>query len=404
MKGKKKHNYFSQFRSKRRKMRIFKLRRKYRYHPYKKVRKKHKQPITTLFPFQKQCCQWTNTQRQNTSVVVWDIKFGLGKTLMGLYHCWQYGWNALFLCPDNVLDHIVKQIQLHFRNRVIINLDADTTLCPKGITVVSYSCFSRLNPKTSVLFSHIFTTCIVDEVHMIPTKRKLLFHLAKITSGFWIGLSGTLKEKDLFLIPHFQCMDMTKHIYHHESKPKNQQEPEVQQITLTLPQHVKDEYNAECDKEQTATKTMEILRKLISQTKIDTIVAKCLEFPNNYKLVIFSEFKETLLLLSLKLPMKTFLKIDASITKKTRSKQLDLFEKDSSFRFLLCSRSAMGVGIDLGFVDVMIIMEPTFYGVDNKQMMGRSTRLGQHPKHRTNTLILQYVYAGTCESMFEGCK
>ncbi len=391
---------------------IRKVRMKYRYHPYKKVmiKKSKSSKIkikTTPLPFQKMCLFWIKLQRNEKKNCVISLKRGFGKTFVSLMNAHQNKWNVLFISVDGApFDHIIQEIKKHFSLNVKINLNYNSESSKiysfYDITIINYYNFTRLKSESS-LFKHVFTTCIVDELHLLTDKKILLHNLTFVKSLYFIGLDGTPCERLIQKLPHFKLASC----YKDDLIQLSQQAPQIETIILHLNPESLAKYNTQIINQQNIIKDSLLLlqgRKLLSQEKIPFVVDMANKIPRQYKVVIFSEFPQSLLLLTMKLPLHSFMKIDSSVKTTDRLKKIKLFEMDDKITFLLCSRSACGVGVDLGFVDIMYILEPTYHLSTEIQMDDRITRLGQEPKNLKVQVIYKFYFENTCEEIVAESK
>jgi superfamily II DNA or RNA helicase len=381
---------------------------KKRFHPYPKPKKntnlrknktKTKRPrkylIATLFPFQSTCCLDLLYRRQaglKASVITWQA--GSGKTLTALNHIDDFGWNALWICPDTLFDKTFDQIQQHFQTKIKINAQLSSNKWDRfHISLVTMTTFTRLDMEHDV-FRHIFHTIVLDEIHTISTKKKLLQHVSKLKSNMFLGLTATPGRFDCDKIIPF------KQAFHYSMQHLNMIQPEVIICVHDVPMSTKVVYNDIIDKENANSINMFLkLRKLLSHTRIPFLLE---QLPNYIKhpearICFFSEFNETLFALALQLPINSFLKIDSTTSSSQRFKLLQKFEKKSAIRYLLCSKSIVGLGNDLGYIDALVLCEPPYHKEDDIQLVGRLTRLGQAPQHLEKQLVLQFMYKQTCE-------
>jgi superfamily II DNA or RNA helicase len=105
--------------------------------------------------------------------------------------------------------------------------------------------------------------------------------------------------------------------------------------------------------------------------------ANCTEIQ---KIVIVSEHAKPLLELSMILTCQ-FARIMPNVKSVTaRTKELHRFKDDHNVRVLLATTKLINTGIDLGFVDVMILVNAPGNVNGIQQIIGRLTREGQSPK------------------------
>lgn len=352
-------------------MKIIRKRPNVRWHPYPRIKKQYKRKIKTkrltrLFPFQLQIhlyltsvrkpneldSQFNNLnigQKKQESNVNSDVKSvvivsapGTGKTLTSLAHVDKFGWNAIFITPDNVLDQILKELYKHFSNRVLIQRQIHKQA---DIIVLTFTEFARLS--IDQIPNKIFHTVIIDEIHQIRTRDKFIKNINHLKSQFYIGLTGTPGRLLLHKIKWFQNVKI------YQNKEIQLTPPQICYHKHDLSATTKQKYNELLDKIDVKVPTMfTYLRKLLSQDRVSYILNTILpQFPSTDRIAIFSEFNETLMSFALQLPRNSFIKVDSTTKKQDRFLLLKRFEKETSFQYFLSSRQICGIGNDLGFID-----------------------------------------------------
>jgi superfamily II DNA or RNA helicase len=317
---------------------------------------------------------------------------GTGKTLMSFTHAAQFGWNALYICPDAVMGHVLFQLHTHFRsNRLRINLQPRAHFARFHITMLDITTFTRLDPEDAI-FRHKFNTLILDEIHTTCTKKKFVSLFNRLKACMAVGLTSTPSKFE----PHkFHLFAETQ--FFEESQITL---PPPKQITYKqeLSQDGKRKYNDQLarDVDQHTFIKFQHLRKILSVERISSIVSMLCQLDPSSRVAIFSEFNETLLCLAMKLPRGSFIRVDSSTPKRGRFTQLRSFAM-SSTRFLLCSRALVGIGHDLDFIDVLIICEPPFLKESDQQLIGRLTRLEKRQANTKDQVVIQFMYENTCE-------
>ena len=78
-------------------------------------------------------------------------------------------------------------------------------------------------------------------------------------------------------------------------------------------------------------------------------------------------------------------------------KAIERFQTDPKCCFLLASRGVAGAGINLGFVDIMIMLEPSYHLAETQHLVGRLQRIGQKPRNISVQQVIEFVLKGTCE-------
>ena len=136
---------------------------------------------------------------------------------------------------------------------------------------------------------------------------------------------------------------------------------------------------------------MNLLREMISGWKIQEI-STILKRSINFKIAIFSEFNKPLTLLSKLIHEVAISTIDRTPT--DRDMLLNMFRSDMSKTVILLKVQHFANGVDLGFCDGLIFMEPIWKDVARKQAISRLMRIGQKPSQK----IIQFVYKNTLET------
>ncbi len=374
-------------------MKIVKKRKLHRFHPYiilKIVKKTIQNRKTKLFPFQDHCLEWIKYRRQeNKSSIIIPSETGTGKTLIAFAHCEDFGWNSLWIVPNMVIGHHKDELKKHFNKN------------PRNNTIIGFTEFSRISP-TNPIFSHKYKTIVLDEIHLIKKYTNLSKNLKKLKTQFFIGLSASTDFFDFTDIPIFINLDETTQIYK-QCAMKFEDIP-IQQIKCLLSVNDREAYI----KQQTSISTSKCamakvnhMREWLSNNRVDILIEylkknKC--FDISIKMVIFSDFNSTLLKLCLLLPVGSFMRLDTAISVKKRHAFIQKFETSSNIKFLLCNRKIGGVGIDLGFVDIVFLAEVAYNQSETNQAIGRMQRIGQKPQNLDKQLIFEFLYENSCES------
>jgi hypothetical protein len=138
------------------------------------------------------------------------------------------------------------------------------------------------------------------------------------------------------------------------------------------------------------------IRKVLSFAKVGIIQKFLEEIPSFWKVLVCSEFVPVLQSLSdAKIRRSSVLVTSA----KTGTEYLARFRSDGSVNTCFCLCRQIGSGINLGFVDVFIQVEPTYTRTQEQQLIGRCTRLGQKPKNvrKEGPLFVQFVFSNSIE-------
>ncbi len=376
----------------------------FRYHPYQK--RKHANVTeskirnkTVLFPMQEIACDALDTYRKSE---VWHtylcLGTGLGKTLVVMHHAQKWGWRMLYLCPSSVMDHIKKQARTHFPG---IRISFAPNFNRRShINLISYQQLARLR-ENDILFNITFSTCVFDEVHTISNcTKKTSENIKKIHARFFIGVSATLQKR------HIYCFDSeTPIIFQPAATVKDSSLflHKYEYATLTEQQTLL--YESEVKKLQlcnyhTPMLILNPMRKFLSDLKVPLVVSWLMANCKNRKLkiCICSDSQGALFSLATQLPTGTFVRVDSSVPKQARTQQLEKFESEhDGISILLATQKCIGCGIDLGFVDILIQLEPTFRKDQTTQLAGRIRRIGQQPRNLEKQEVVEFVFKNTCE-------
>jgi len=285
---------------------------------------------------------------------------------------------------------------LHFRH---VKVNTTTNIVSSAcVTILSFTQLTRL-PLDDNLFHHSFQTIIVDEMATIQTKKVFLERLKKLKSIYWLALTGVPINLNLKKIVPFH-----ENCFIYRNQEAKLRPPQYQLISSELPNECKPQYNQLIDQYPDPKLAFLYLRKCTSSFRVPSLVAHIHSLTKPCKIAIFSEFNETLMLLQIHLGSSLCIgKVDSSTPKKARFQLLQQFQSQTGTSCILCSRNIVGIGNDLGFVDVLIIAEPAYKKEDDLQLIGRITRLGQSPSFYENQLVIQFLYQSTCEEKLYQC-
>lgn len=379
-------------------MKIIKKRKLNRFHPYRKIIKKQKKYRNTLktqlYPFQELCLDWKKFKKNQVDkkAIIVPSPTGTGKTLIAFVFCQEYKWNSLWICPNNVIDHHKNELLKHFYPS------------KKSIKIIGFSEFARLNLHDSI-FKHKYTTLVLDEIHLIKKNTKVSELLLFLKYDFAIGLSASVIDCGF----QFQDLHPFRNILKEDIYTNNStrfKKIDIQTIKLQLNQNELKLYQMQIEslKElKSVNAKLNHIREWLSNQRID-IVMNFIETikKKSSKIVFFSDFNSLLLNLSLGLEQGTFVRIDSSISLKKRDAALKRFETNSKLKYLLYSRKLGGVGIDIGFVSVLVLLEPAYNQDQTDQLTGRIQRLGQNPNQEQ--FIYEFQYENSCEGKIAQSK
>lgn len=145
---------------------------------------------------------------------------------------------------------------------------------------------------------------------------------------------------------------------------------------------------------------------------LDRLLTALLASPENHKVLIFSQFKTQLDLLSLYLDTRTTLtkakkpkpapilhcRIDGSIPQSERAESITQFNTSSAHRVFLLSTRAGGQGINLAAADTVILFDSDWNPQQDLQAQDRAHRIGQ----TRNVLVFRLATRATVEELLLG--
>ncbi len=375
-----------------------------RYHPYHRPTNARKNLIvskTKLFPVQEVAMEALDIYRKNGCDNV-DLcyQMGLGKTLISLTHASLFGWRVIYLCPSAIVNHVYNQISTHFKG-VRVGLGF---FSPRAhVTLISYQQICRFD-KTDAIFNYTFNTCIIDEVHTIRScNNKTSTNIDMIKSRFYMGLSAT-PHKKRFLRFFTDNTPRIENIRYCDKKEEKGEGKEAQHSHeyIDLSSAQRQAYSAEIARLQlhnykNPMLILQPMRKFLSDLKVSFVLSWLRNQCQPLKICICSESNAALFDIAMNLPKSMFVRADSTLSKTVRQQQLKIFENKEEVSILLANRSVIGMGIDMGFADIIVLVEPTFNKRETEQLIGRLTRIGQHPRNVHQQQIVEFVFRDTCE-------
>lgn len=131
---------------------------------------------------------------------------------------------------------------------------------------------------------------------------------------------------------------------------------------------------------------------------LDRLLGALLSAPANHKILIFSQFKTQLDLLTLYLEEVkdlTVCRIDGGVAQADRAEQIRMFNKDPTARIFLLSTRAGGQGINLASADTVILFDSDWNPQQDLQAQDRAHRIGQ----LRNVIVYRLATRSTVEEM-----
>jgi SNF2 family DNA or RNA helicase len=379
---------------------------------------------STLFPFQELCTEWLEMVRKQCKNAIVPLPMGLGKTLISLHHSLnqlnnyrrkkhQYdkrrkNGHVLFITLPGIVGHIHNQVNQHFKHVRINNNKFLTQIGHSDITILSYRDLRDLVDPL-ILQQTIFHTVIFDEFHELRSDSKQCKKTNDILGDFFIGLSGTPPNpiqhpSPLVNAESFHCGKPKKEFS--EVYEKGQDESIIERVKLVLPeselklylQKIQDYKSNNCKKGNKSWNLLREMRKFLSSLKVKLVnqflIENIAQF-HSYKIVVFSEFASSLFALALMWSPDMYQHLHNNAV--SVEEAIHRFQTNPKCCFLFATREVAGCGINLGFVDIMILLEPSYHLSQTQHLIGRIKRLGQCPLNLKNQRVLEVVIKDTCE-------
>jgi len=363
-----------------------------------------------FFRYQQRCVHWLRDQRRRakTRGVIVNMDVGLGKTLVVLKHAQQYGWNTLYLCPPNVVTHIVREITKHFGPQIRVLVASEWPLSFLGfrdpqpqIVIMSYYTVARLKEEDVIRYNHCFNTCIVDEIQEASTKPGVQRAIKNwFAAKFFIGMTAAAKVAIADLL-RFIGAKSYKNNFVFRQIPHFQFVQEYITMTPTTKKRYDLIKQTILHGKQSGLKKHQLREKaaeLLSWDKMQRALELLLRIPLHYKTIIVSDYCSILRALAMALPSNQYILLDTKINgQEERQRLLDRFETSDRIRFLLASFDIVYVGINLGFADFLFLLEPPYKLSKKDQLLGRLRRSGQRPKNVVVQEIVEFIVKNSCD-------
>lgn len=384
--------------------RTFGVRKTHRWQPYTRP-DYMKTPHSSLFGYQRKGVKWVNKKTRKNEAeqdgVVLQVSVGAGKTIMSLKSAELRGWHALFVCPPNSGRHILKEVSKHYGTTISATILTQWPTKWPDLAIMSYHTITSLKQEDVVARPKVFRTCIVDEVQDAVSQKQLHHKIQHVLhADCFIGLTGSYKLKDMYDILamlHTLTTKPQKHVFRCWHPPDFVRE----QRFLFMTGAARQEY--ESLKKQVAAETQRLKRhallkrtwKLLSLDKVEHVAQFLCAIPPTYKIVVVSQYSETIQALLRKLP-STFTKkmVVMDVTEKDMAKReqcLNVFLQMDGCKCLLANMGLIRVTVDLGIADVIVVIDQPYFAKDKFQLEGRLHRCGQRPKHLPISHIVDIV-------------
>ena len=312
----------------------------------------------------------------------------------------------LFLTFRTIVAHILEECKRINVQARVINDCAEDAIVEDQVVVASYECVGAWK-KFDVVPSTKWCTLVLDEVHLVTKRSTLLKSLPQC--AFRVGLTATCTQVpvgDQLKVVHGTHSDF---IDLQVSTCSLMQRPEPQ-IELAV-WKLSDEEKSRYDQMIVGVKNMpsrEMLCKLrearqyLSLLKVNAVADILRKItPPAYKVLIASDFTNTLQALQSALGVERCLRVDAKVPIAKRKQKIDSFFADGSRQYLLGTRETVGFGLDLP-TSALVLMEPTRNESEMQQWIGRMTRLGAVPENNIQQKVVVIQYADTLEMNLSG--
>jgi superfamily II DNA or RNA helicase len=334
--------------------------------------------------------------------VLLSMVMGSGKTLTSIQLSVMMSGEhpTLFLTVPNVVDHIVADITKHTNIVPHVVTLATYISTDSRLLVCSYNLLTQLSDEHA-LFQRKYNI-IFDEIHMIVNRSKTINVIKTIQRGQRvIGLSGT--PRNTTLKKQLSILGSDAHLFFVDVTPPS---VPITIVSIVFPVDVQQAYQkrrgqlSETDATTTSSRpsytVLNDLRKLLSTSRTLTTVEVLSQLPACDKTVVVSTFSSVVTSLALCLP--NCLLLNSSVNVKKRRQVIQKFLSDKSTKYLLTTSSVIGVGIDLGFTNTIVVAEPSYTVEQTKQLLGRITRVGQSPSGSLSQRAYVLMYENSLES------
>lgn len=314
---------------------------------------------------------------------------GSGKTRSVLHSC---TFPCLYLTPPNVMDHIGKECDvLGIDHKNLTSLTSmDMHNLPR-VVICSYATIAR-QARVQQALSALWATIILDEYHLVCNATNLRKQMAVLRKNALqtISMSATLNDSQVtnFFDPFGTVLVQTPM----DTNITNR----VIKLALTPPQRFT--YNEQVHTTESKLHLIHTMRKWLSCLKVVFVAQLLLQSAPGLKIVVFSDFEQTLCsiydILKAQSSLVLFL-ITPKVPIPKRQTFLDIFNTPHHHQqttvVLLCTRSVCGTGVDVGYADGLLSVEPTYKKYQHEQMMGRISRLNQDLSRARQAVFLQYT-------------
>lgn len=325
-----------------------------------------------LLPCQQEALQFLQPQRRGQLI---QMPMGSGKTMVALALGVRHGlWPLLFLTPAPVVPHIQEQVDVSLR-----------TIYHKHVNVVAFG--EHVEPRPYQLL-------VVDECHLLLRKPRWVRQVRALASQIptTIGLTGTLNIEPNAIARQHNILggnDTVLRPFYGGIVP------------LTVDQHVvrlelsntqRQEYDTIVVQNGMGNSDKLLrLRRLLSGYKANPVVEWIRTYvPPQLRIMVVSAYHLTSLRLALDLMLQR------PIPRIENASDLAAFHANP-LAVGIADRAVVGYGLDLGFVDVMILVEPTRHSDEFRQLAARLTRYGQKPTHLLRPMVVEFIYRDTAE-------
>jgi superfamily II DNA or RNA helicase len=356
----------------------------YRSTPYRqKVRAKNLVNKRKLLLHQRVAIEFlTKCLSDNKPGVLVDIPMGHGKTLIVL-RMFLERFNAcqvislLFVTKQDVVAHIREELEKEqFPSQYLV-------------VVKSYKDILKQKPNTTTTTAvPSYDMVVFDESHDVFKKSRLVEQLRRyVHKNFVILLTGSagsqreIQKQWNVLVSEGEPIVFRARPEHLKRVVKNANEYTIQ-LQLTESQQLDYENQKQVIKQSSKSiekvNCMRTLRKKLSYWKLEyvrTILVDAIF--KKLKIAVFSEFANILVELRLLLPSKSIVVCDGSVSPRQRRIALKEFSSDTAKHVLIASSKLLSHGVDLGYCNGLIHLEPPWLRHTQQQTNARIVRIGQ---------------------------
>ncbi len=394
-----------------------KLREKVRTKPYSQRRNGVSTDACRLFGFQVRVLVRLAKirRRRRTRGAILNLDVGLGKTAIVLKHVEQFGWNALYVCPNNVLEHIANELQKHFSNifvEVASKWPSTMYFRFPALVLMPFNVAAAVKPEHVEMSPWRFNTCVVDEIHDAEHKdgvRKFISTM--VEADFFVGLTAAARTTMNPLLKMIGATMSYKNVLTFRQPPNFDR----QQVMIDLPEEARQKFQvakteavksakvkAELKLKQRGfdnTRSLQNLLQMLSPHKIPMVLHYMSQLPVHFKTLVVSPYFDTLTKIAAAVPKDRFMLLGTHVKDFIqRADMIRQFQHSSpTCSFFLADSDIVCVGVDFGFCDVLFCVDRIYNAHKNVQLYGRLRRSGQAPTNVRTQIVVEFIVRDTSD-------